>query len=136
MKIVEQIQSIFDKYELLPLNIPEGHKNIYCFLREYPELKGNFESEKDDVYFLKKYRQYISIGHYGFSIGEPIIPRWNEIIDEILELCTKTDPDFEIHQIKIKFGGIRFYCHSEIIEDLYDIERLVENTLHDSALIY
>ena len=29
-----------------------------------------------------------------------------------MDLCILNDPDFEIHQIKLKFGGIRFYVNS------------------------
>lgn len=136
MKILDKIQAVFDKHELHSLTFPDGHKDVYTFLKEYPEFKKDFETEKDDMYFIKKYRNRIPKGWYGFSIGSPIIPSWNEIIEEILELCIEADPDFEIHQIKLKFGGICFYCHSNVIEDLFDVERLIESTLHDRALIY
>ena len=59
-----------------------------------------------------------------------------DILDEILELCTENDTDFEIHQIKLKFGGIRFYVHSDIIEDINDVEMCIEDNLYDPALIY
>lgn len=136
MKILDQIQAIFDSYELHELTFPNEHKNVYTFLKEYPEFKNDFETEKTDMYFIEKYRKHIPQGWYGFSIGSPIIPTWNEIIEKILEVCINSDPDFEIHQIKIKFGGICFYCGSEVIEDLFDVERLIEKTLFDRALIY
>ena len=69
-------------------------------------------------------------------MGSPTPKNWVTAIDKILELCIKTDPEFEIHQIKIKFGGIRFYCESELIEDLFDIEILIGNELHSKKLIY
>jgi len=136
MKILDKAQEIFNQYELKPLMFPEGHNNVYSFLSAYPEFKKDFESEKDDGYLIDKYRTHIPRGWYGFSIGSPIIPEWCEIIDKILEVCIEADPNFEIHQIKIKFGGIRFYCGSEIIEDLHEIESLIDNTLFDKALIY
>ena len=60
----------------------------------------------------------------------------NEIIEKILDLCILNDPDFEIHQIKLKFGGIRFYVQSNVIEDIFDVESLIENTFYDRALIF
>lgn len=136
MKILEQVQSIFGKYELNKIVLPDGQRNVYQYLREFPIFVNNFETEKDDIFFLKKYVKHVPPGWYGFSIGSPIVPEWCEIIDEILELCVKTDPDFEIHQIKIKFGGIRFYVSSNIIEDIFEVERMIESTLFDEALIF
>jgi hypothetical protein len=75
-------------------------------------------------------------GHYGFSLGNPIIPEWCKIIDKILELCVATDPEFQICQVKIKFGTVHFNVHSEIIEDCHDVDRLIMSTLFDRALIY
>ena len=95
-------------------------------------LTNDFEMRK----LNKKYREYIPQGWYGFDIGTPIIPAWMEIIDNIVELCVENDPDFEIHQIKLKFGGICFYVYSNVIDDIHDIEYLILNTLNDRALIY
>jgi len=136
MKLLSNVQEIFNQYQLNELIFPDDNKNVYEFLQSYPEFKKDFVSEKNDMYLIKKYRKYISAGHYGFSIGEPIVPTWNEIIDKILELCIANDLNFEIHQIKLKFGGICFYVHSNVIEDIFDVELLIESTLHDRALIY
>jgi len=136
MKLLDQIKEIFNKYELKLTELPTDHKNVYSFLRECPEFKKNFHNDKTDWYFIEKYRSHIPKGWYGFSLGDPIIPIWCEIIDEIVQLCIDNDPNFEIHQIKIKFGGICFYVESNIIEDTFEIECLIENTLYDKALIY
>ena len=136
MKLLNKIINIFSKYELKPLKFPDGYDNIYTYLTINPDKKPDFISIKTDEYFIKKYYNHISDGHYGFSIGTPIIPEWNEILDEILELCIKTDKSFEIQQIKLKFGYICFYVRSEVIEDILDIEILIGENLHDSALIY
>jgi hypothetical protein len=136
MKILDKVQEIFNQHELKPLTLPEGHKDVYSFLRDYPEFKKDFESPKTDGYFINKYRTYIPVGHYGFSIGSPIIPEWCEIIDEILELCIAEDPNFEIKQVKIKFGTMHFNVYSDIIEDYHGVDRLIMNTLFDRALIF
>jgi hypothetical protein len=137
MKILEQVQAIFARHEWKPVKIPAGYKSLYEYLREdRKERIKPYSSEKDDGYFINKYKTRIPPGWYGFSIGNPIIPEWCDIIDETLEACVAADPDFEINQIKIKFGGIRFYVETQVIEDINEIERLIENTLYDKALIY
>ena len=137
IKLLEKIQEIISKYDFKPIEIPEGYDNLYRYKdKNAQNATCYYDIVKDDVYFLKKYVHNIPAGWYGFSIGTPIVPEWLDIIDEVLELCIKTDPNFEIHQIKLKFGGIRFYVHSEIIEDINDIEMLIGNKLFDKALIY
>lgn len=136
MKILDEVKAIFSRYELKPLMLPEGHDNVYSFLRAFPDLKKDYEADIDDMYLFKKYHNNIPVGWYGFDIGCPIIPEWLQILDEIVDLCVKSDPDFEIHQIKLKYGGMRFYVESKIIEDIHEVEMLIMNTLYDSALIY
>lgn len=136
MECLEDIRKIIDSHLLEPIKLPEGYKNIYHLIREIPEVAENFKSIKDDFYFIKKYSKYISKGHYGFSIGNPVNPEWNETLDEILEYCIKKDPKFEIQQIKVKFGYICFYTTSEVIEDLTKIEILILKKLNDKALIW
>jgi hypothetical protein len=132
MKLLNEVKVIIGKYNLKPIVLPEGHYNVYD-----EELRKGFVNEKiNDDFLLKKYFKHIPKGWYGFAIGKPIVPEWMNIIDEVLELCVKADPDFEIHQIKLKFGGIRFYSHSPIIEDIVDIEFYVESKLYDKALVY
>lgn len=136
MKLLTEIQKIFDGYDLKPIEIPEGFKNVYDSRREIPEFENKFLTDKDDFYFIGKYEKHIPRGWYGFSIGTPIIPEWNEIIDKILEICITNDPDFEIHQIKLKFGTIHFNVYSDVIEDTSEIDMLIMETLSDRALIY
>jgi hypothetical protein len=137
MKILDKVQEVFNQYELKPIKIPEGYNRLYTYLREHPEERyDKYSSEKNDEYFLKKYGAYIPKGWYGFSIGTPIVPVWCEIIDKILEICVLADYHFEINQIKLKFGGIRFYVNSQVIKDIDEVESLIEKTLHDNALIY
>jgi hypothetical protein len=136
MRILSNVEEIFAKYDLKPIEVPTGFRSVYDYLRANPLEREKFESEKNDSYFLKKYCDYIPKGWYGFDIGTPIVPEWMEIIDEIVEICTEIDPDFEIHQIKLKFGAICFYVHSSNIEDIHDVEILIMNNLFDRALIY
>ena len=136
MKLLPEIQKIFDGYDLKPIEIPEGYKNVYDTSSKIPEFKNQFLSDKDDGYFIHKYSAHIPRGWYGFSIGTPIVPEWNEIIDMILEICIANDPDFEIHQIKLKWGCMYFSVDSDVIEDTSEIDVLIMQTLYDKALIY
>ncbi len=136
MKILDKVQEIFNQYDLKPLMLPEGHKDVYSFLRKYPEFGKDFKSSIEDSDLNTKYHQHIPKGWYGFDIGTPIVPKWMEIIDKIVEICVAVDPAFEIHQIKLKFGDICFYCGSNVIDDLREVESLIAHKLFDRALIY
>lgn len=136
MKILDKVKEIVESYSLEKIKIPDGYKNIYDLLNDIPEAKPNFTSKKNDFYLIQKYKDNIGKGHYGFSIGTPTPPQWNEIIDDILQLCLEIDPKFEIHQIKIKFGILCFYCKSDVIEDLHEIESYIGRTLNDQSLKY
>lgn len=136
MKISNDIEKIFSNYDLKPIKLPAEYKDIYAYLSNNPIESDRFESKKNDEYFIRKYEDYIPKGWYGFDIGNPIIPEWLEIIDEVLELCTQIDPNFEIHQIKLKYGAICFYVYSTNIEDIHDVDLLIMNKLYDKALIY
>ena len=136
MECIEQIKKIIDSYNIEPIKLPEEYKNIYQLIADIPEVALNFKSEKNDMFFIKKYKEHISHGHYGFSIGSSTNPKWNELMDEILEFCISKDPNFEIQQIKIKFGFMCFYVSSNIIKDIHEIEVLIMKTLNDKALIY
>lgn len=45
-------------------------------------------------------------GWYG--LAAPV--GWYEIIDRLDQALVEIDPDYQVHQIKEKFGGLRFYC--------------------------
>jgi hypothetical protein len=136
MRILDDVQKIFNEFTFEEIVLPEGYKNIYQYLKDFPDEEKRFNPEYDDWGLMQEFKQHIHKGWYGFSVGAPVIPIWTEIIREIVLICVKTDPDFEIHQIKMKFGGIRFYCHSNVIEDLDEVEGLIMDKLFDKALIY
>jgi hypothetical protein len=136
MQLLDEIKKIIKKYELNPKLIPEEYPDVYLYIRINPEVENMFKSLKNDSYFINKYEKHIGKGHYGFSIGQPIIPSWNEVLDEIIELCIKKDPNFIIKQIKMKFGFICFYTESDVISDLNEIEALITNTLFNIKFKY
>lgn len=59
--------------------------------------------------FNKKYKQYIPEGWYGLGFDIPEVTIFlNEIMQDLI-----TIPEFELHQIKLKFGMARFYFRSK-----------------------
>lgn len=39
-----------------------------------------------------------------------IAPGWHAIALELDRKLAERDPDYEVHQVKEKFGGLRYYC--------------------------
>ena len=137
MKLVKEVEEILKKY-YLGVDIPEEYESVYKFEIDHPEKSQElFHSQTiDDPSLFEKYRKHIPKGWYGFSIGNPTPTNWFKAIDEIVSLCIEHDPDFEIHQIKLKFGGICFYVNTDVIEDMMAIEILIESKLYNKKLIY
>jgi len=137
INLLEDVKKIMDKYNL-NVFVPDEYINVYKYLSVQPEKK--IEDFKhpiiNDSYLCEKYKNNIPKGWYGFEIGNPTPINWFIVIEKIVDFLIKKDPDFEIHQIKMKFGGIRFYCESEKIEDIDDISMLIETKLFDKKLIY
>lgn len=136
MKILNKVVEIFKNNPFDKIVLPEHYNNVYKYLRDFPDEKKRFRSEYNDHHLNNEFREHITKGFYGFAIGEPIIPEWNKIIKDIVTLCIESDPNFEINQIKLKFGEIRFYCYSNVIDDLDDVEYLISSLLSDKSLIY
>lgn len=88
--------------------------NARKILEDY-NTKDLFEDKELGDSIENKWKRYYGKGWYGFSMqGAPA--SWYCIIDKFLNQLNEIDPKFEIHQIKIKFGGMRIYLgFSEII---------------------
>ena len=136
MKLLPNIKKILEKYNL-SVDIPDEYKTIYEFEYKNPEADvSNFYPEHPDWLLIKKYDEHIPPGWYGFSLGTPTPKAWFDAIEEILDFIIEKDPDFEIHQIKIKYGSLCFYCASNVIEDLDEIEYYLLENMFSEKLIY
>jgi hypothetical protein len=92
--------------------LKEKHKTRLA--RAQQELK---EDEKrmrgqcsyvSDLLLFWKWAYRVGKGWYGFSLGD--VPRvWTDVLDQFLCWLEIQCPDFEIHQIKMKLGGVRIY---------------------------
>jgi len=66
------------------------------------------DSYISDVLMFSKWACRVGKGWYGFSLGD--VPRvWTDVLDQFLCWLEIQCPDFEIHQVKIKLGRLRFY---------------------------
>lgn len=91
-----------------------------------------------DVMLLERWGKRVPPGWYGF---DGINTLWGKIINDFLEELEKECPDFEIHQIKLKFGGLRFYVGLGNIDNKTrkTVEKnidLLEDALFSDKLIY
>ena len=89
-----------------------------------------------DIFLFQKWAYRVGKGWYGFDLGD--IPRaWADVLDDFLAWMESQCPDFEIRQIKIKFGGLRFYidtkCPREAINTMVqsEIAQLQDLLKHD-----
>ena len=61
-----------------------------------------------DLWLFSKWAYRVGKGWYGFSLGDvPLV--WTKMLDDFLTWLEIQCPDFEIHQIKMKLGGVRIY---------------------------
>lgn len=72
------------------------------------DQKRNRCSYISDVVLFSKWAYRVGKGWYGFSLGH-VPPVWTKMLDDFLSWLETQCPDFEIHQVKIKFRGLRFY---------------------------
>lgn len=121
-------------------------KDDNLYLNRETKKKYSDGCPKLEAKLRNKYEQYIPAGWYGFSFGTPMHKDWFKIIDEFLEYLVKLQEDekisnFEIHQVKLKYGGLRCYvsyiCEDSELREFIELQiNKLENTLFDEKLIY
>lgn len=75
---------------------------------ESAKKKSEIYHRFTDIALFHKWAYRVGKGWYGFDLGQ--IPRvWVDMIGEFLTWLETQRPDFEIHQIKMKLGSLRFY---------------------------
>lgn len=88
-----------------------------------------------EITLLENFAHRVGKGWYGISLSQPTPNSWFLFMTDFLRLIEKNNPDFEIQQIKIKFGGIRIYL-SKISKETQKLISIAENELFDKHLIY
>lgn len=94
-----------------------------------------------DLQLFMKWAYRVEKGWYGFALGNNVPYVWTQIIDSFLTELEKVAPKFQIHQIKLKFGGLRFYVKLNVkgqkkIKSIHEEISKLEALLHSDKLIY
>jgi len=76
--------------------------------------------------FNIKYKQYIPEGWGGLEFD---IPEVTDYLDSIVGYGLMNLPNFEIHQIKLKFGMCRFYFETSM--ETKKLERIIQFGIED-----
>lgn len=80
----------------------------------------------------QKWSHKVAPNWYGFAV-EGIPDDWAVKIDDYLTWLEKVRPQFEIHQIKVKFGGLRVYVDLKL-EELIDDSILKEERIRSKVV--
>jgi len=134
---MSKAEELIKKYKLIP--------DHYYDFPAYPlDFKPYTDVMEEDANFCKykfkalkeKYKNRVPDRWYGFDgLGNPTPYVWYEALEEFLEYVEQQCPQFEIYQIKIKFGGIRIYLGNISEEIQQDISKLT-SVMTDAKLVY
>lgn len=135
MNILEKTKEIIAKHNIVanslsfnPFKI-RNEKDVGFACHE--EFKGVYEKVTE---LWEKYGKRVGENWYGFDVNEwPL--NWLETLDDFLAELEKDSPDFEIHSIKLKYGGARIYL-ANLSEEAYIAVDLLEEVMQDNNLIY
>ena len=92
------------------------------------------------IYLFQQWAYRVEKGWYGFDLeGVPFT--WANIIDAFMRELAIAAPKFKIHQIKLKFGGLRFYVDLKVrskraAKEIYTEIGKLEAALFHEKLIY
>lgn len=134
MNILEKTKEIIAKHNLaekLTFNPFKIRRVKDIGFDDFLEFKGSYEKV---VALQLKYDSRVPMGWYGIDLYEAPIS-WLNALEEFLAELEKDSPDFEIHQIKLKFGTARIHIDN-VSEEAYDSVDLLEDVMQDSNLIY
>lgn len=76
------------------------------------EFQQKLINDFPHLYSETKLSPQESCMHWGFECGDG----WFNLIYELSKEITKIDPKCKASQVKEKFGGLRFYCKTSLIE--------------------
>jgi hypothetical protein len=60
---------------------------------------------------------------------------WYPLIAELDARLAELDPDYEVHQVKEKFGTLEYYCHTDRYSVRDEFNRLIQEAGKSSATI-
>lgn len=88
-----------------------------------------------DLHLFMKWAHRVGKGWYGFALGQEVPFVWALIIDAFLDELALEAPNFEINQIKLKFGGLRFYVDLRL-EDKEKAKAINEEIVKLCTVLY
>lgn len=125
-KTTDIISQLKTKYNLAP--------NSYYTQNPYSNTLINQTSAKE-IKLRKKWAARVPPGWYGISVGLPAPEVWFDVLDEFLDWVVLNNKDFEIWQIKCKFGEIVVYLN-KINEEARAATFELSGLLTDKYLVY
>lgn len=125
----------------------DKHNNWYPTIPNvYADPSCKTRCSEFELNLMTKWRHRVPQGWYGFSLGEPFPYEWYDIIDKTLDYLENLYQEkkldiFEIHQIKLKFGGLRFGVScaggdEQLLKEIKQHRDDLEHYLFDEKLIY
>lgn len=127
MNIIKQLK---EKYNLAPNSYLD--KNVW---RKSAKDSDFLESAAEHKRIQDKWDYKVGANWYGIEMTDRMPVVFYKVIDEFLDWMLINEPNFEIHQIKCKFGGIRVYI-GNISEEIQDFCWNLSSLLFDENLIY
>ena len=61
MKILELVKRIIEEHDLKPIELPDRFKNIYDYLKAFPEKADEYKSPMSDWVLINKYEMNIPL---------------------------------------------------------------------------
>ena len=136
----KRLIELSDIYEVLTCLAEEiGHSEADLINAAYMKRKTN-GSFKNRFYLVAVGKVDLSpvLDRFGFGWPKMIDcgQGWHGIIHDIDKELSSIDPDYEIQQIKEKFGGLRYYCTTskpEVADEIYKVIRKYEQVAWETC---
>jgi len=114
-------------------------KEDYVNGKPKPGAKLSGLPMEPNLYLFQKWAYRVGKGWYGFDLSA--IPNvWIYMLDAFIAWVESQCPDFEILQIKTKFGGLRFYidthCKNAVVNEVIrsEIAKLEKLMFHKNLI--
>jgi len=86
-------------------------------MKKIKRILTKIKTKIHEAFFEFKFRRILSRIHPAYGRWIFVGKGWHKIILDLDKQLAKIDPNYQIDQIKEKFGGLRYYCtleHDEI----------------------
>jgi hypothetical protein len=87
------------------LRLARAEEELSADRKRWTAKRCNYVS---DLLMFQKWAYRVGKGWYGFGLGH-VPPVWLDLINDFMCWLELECPDFEIHQVKVKVGGLKLY---------------------------